>query len=906
MFTGIYVQLCEPAVMSKTCEKCGNPIDSSGTCSVCLISLGISQGAEQSELDQKLAALPSIGDLNEHFPQLEITRLVGRGGMGAIYHARQTALDRDVALKIIAKEVAGDTAFIERFEREAKTLARLSHPHIVTIFDFGRTVDGQAYLIMEFVDGINLREAMTSGSVDREDSPDLIATICKALEYAHAKGVVHRDIKPENILLGEDGTVKVADFGIAKIIDNSISTPTLTATRQVLGSLHYLAPEHLESPNQVDHRVDLYALGVVFYELLTGQLPLGRYEPPSAVRPEVDHRLDAVVMKALSRQPSQRYQSAAELESDLQQIGGSHAPHPVAEGRPSSVHSKGASVPFSIETFAGLAKSVGLVRALPGELKIEHRLQDTIFGAAKTNTRTISLPVESITSLDFVPNVFKSKLVISTDSMSALDSLPGAESGRVEMKIKRADNEMALRVVRSLGFSPSKPYLVSALAGDSASDVVKLHSGWTTFGVFMIFCGVVNAGLLAIAEVFIADRLDDVELVAAAVAAGVLFGPIIVIQILSGLLCIVARPIGVARTAALASMLPLTPGWVLSFPIGVWAYRWLRHDALEAKASARLSPAHVETTDVSQSMFWSTTSLFIPESRWGRRLLAVGNATAGALAIAAFVTFKFGLYPTTMTYRIVDSQASADDVSDRISQRIGSVGSVTPNYSRRRWSDSEDELGPRRLSVSTMARNRDVIRSMLSIESSVQMVQLESSSGGQADSNPRQELDLDSESDGSGASTRNHESNSNNESKPNNQSDESSKSDRKLSVASGLQLPADMRTISTGLGTTVTSDSQRHVIESRYVSSVSINRETLTIHLSSEGQESLLDSMTVDADFAGLGLVVDGQLEAFATLDDVSGRKIAFVLSRESNTSADAIIAAIRGPALSTDLELLD
>ena len=160
----------------------------------------------------------------------EIIEQAGAGGMGEVYRAKDTRLDRTVAIKILPDSIAGNAGFKERFEREAKTLARLSHPNIVTIFDFGRTIDGQAYLVMEFVDGINLREAMASNSVAREDALGLISTICKALEYAHSKGVVHRDIKPENILLGEDGTVKVADFGIAKIVDNSISTPTLTAT----------------------------------------------------------------------------------------------------------------------------------------------------------------------------------------------------------------------------------------------------------------------------------------------------------------------------------------------------------------------------------------------------------------------------------------------------------------------------------------------------------------------------------------------------------------------------------------------------------------------------------------------------------------------------------------------------
>jgi serine/threonine protein kinase len=851
--------------MSKTCEKCGKPLDKSGTCQVCLINLGISQGAEQSELDQKLSALPSIEDLNEHFPQLQITRLVGRGGMGAIYHARQTALERDVALKIIAKEVAGDTAFIERFEREAKTLARLSHPNIVTIFDFGRTIDGQAYLVMEFVDGINLREAMASNSVAREDALGLISTICKALEYAHSKGVVHRDIKPENILLGEDGTVKVADFGIAKIVDNSISTPTLTATRQVLGSLHYLAPEHLESPNQVDHRVDLYALGVIFYELLTGQLPLGRYEPPSAVSGGVDYRLDPVVMKALSRQPSQRYQNASELEGDLQRISGSQVdPQLSSGGSVSGSHhdssaQQGAFVPFTLETFAGLARSVGFVRATPGELKIEHRLQDAIFGSVKSDTRVTSIPVANITSIDFVPSVFQSKLVIATDSISTMDNLPGAESGRVELKIKRSDSEMALQVVRALGFSPSKPHLVAALAESSAAHAVKLHSGWTTFGVFMIFCGIVNAGLLAIAEVFIAEELDTPEMIAAAVGAAVLFGPVIAIQIVSGLLSLVARPIGFARAASLVSMIPITPAWILSCPIGIWAYRWLKQKPAEPLPS--LSPAQVETSDVSQSMFWSTTSLFIPESRWGRRLLAVGNVTAAALAIGAFATFKLGLYPTTMTYRIVDSTVSSDQVLEDVGQRIRSMGSIVSS-SRSVFGNEEARRNVSHFEIALTARNSDAIRQVLSIEGNVQIARLANNSD--------------------------------------------AKSKHKFSVVPGLDLPSETAITETDFRTTAAANESPNVIESKYVSRVSRDRGKLMIDLSRQGQEHLLDSETSKADFVGFGLVVDGHFEAFASPESVSGRKMTFTLSNDSGTTAEAIMAAVRGPVLATDLELLD
>ncbi|MEM8734942.1 MAG: serine/threonine-protein kinase, partial [Planctomycetota bacterium] len=221
---------------TQNCESCGAQLEASGECQPCLLQLGMSAaGAKPPGQQELLAVLPPLEELNQEFPGFELVRLIGRGGMGAIYQARQMNLDRGVAIKIIASEVSGDPAFIERFEREAKTLARLSHPHVVTVYDFGRTSNGMAYLIMEYVDGINLREAMNAGSVEPREALGMVSRICDALQYAHDKGVVHRDIKPENILLSEEGNLKVADFGIAKIIDDSIRTQDLTRRGQGRG-----------------------------------------------------------------------------------------------------------------------------------------------------------------------------------------------------------------------------------------------------------------------------------------------------------------------------------------------------------------------------------------------------------------------------------------------------------------------------------------------------------------------------------------------------------------------------------------------------------------------------------------------------------------------------------------------
>jgi predicted Ser/Thr protein kinase len=262
--------------------------------------------------------VPSIAQLSQHFPQWEVLDEIGRGGMGAVYRVRQPALDRIVALKILPPEVAADPAFAERFTREAQTLARLNHPHIVTVHEAG-TVDGLYYLLMEYVDGVNLRVAIRNATLNPAAALQVISQICSGLQYAHDHGVVHRDIKPENILLDRAGRVKIADFGLAKMVRGNREHVSLTETHQVLGTWHYMAPEQLEQPLGVDHRADIYALGVVFYELLTGELPLGHFKPPSQ-RGSSDTRLDEVVLKALEPTPGQRYQRADDLSGAVSEI----------------------------------------------------------------------------------------------------------------------------------------------------------------------------------------------------------------------------------------------------------------------------------------------------------------------------------------------------------------------------------------------------------------------------------------------------------------------------------------------------------------------------------------------------------------------------------------------------------
>jgi serine/threonine protein kinase/capsular polysaccharide biosynthesis protein len=261
---------------------------------------------------------PPVGELAKLFPQLELIELVGQGGMGAVYKARQPGLDRFVALKILPPIAAGDPGFAERFNREARALARLNHPNIVNVHDFGRA-GSLHYLIMEFVDGGNLRQVEAAGRLTPEQALAIVPQICEALQFAHNEGIVHRDIKPENILLDKKGRVKITDFGIAKMLGLSGGSPPLTGVRDVVGTPHYMAPEQLEKPQTVDHRADIYSLGVVFYEMLTGQLPLGKFAPPSR-KVHVDVRLDEVVLRALEQEPEMRYQQASQVKTAVETI----------------------------------------------------------------------------------------------------------------------------------------------------------------------------------------------------------------------------------------------------------------------------------------------------------------------------------------------------------------------------------------------------------------------------------------------------------------------------------------------------------------------------------------------------------------------------------------------------------
>ena len=387
------------------CPQCGTPLLAgalAGLCPACLLK----QGADETAMSGQAPPFqpPSISELAPLFPQLEILELIGKGGMGAVYKARQKQLERIVALKILPPGIGRAAAFAGRFAREAKALAKLNHPGIVTLYEFGHvqssagvsptsgshpsTINSQPlyYFLMEFVDGVNLRQLLHAGRIAPREALAIVPQICDALQFAHDQGIVHRDIKPENILLDRRGRVKVADFGLAKLVGevgqtflsagpgdfpvasssgantgqespvnpqtgkSALPPPALTDAGKVMGTPNYMAPEQVEHPNDVDHRADIYALGVVFYQMLTGELPGKPIVPPSSCTRGmvIDVRLDEVVLRALEKKPELRYQQVSEVKTMVETIVGNAVVPPAEPGvAPSSSSNKFVNEPPS-------------------------------------------------------------------------------------------------------------------------------------------------------------------------------------------------------------------------------------------------------------------------------------------------------------------------------------------------------------------------------------------------------------------------------------------------------------------------------------------------------------------------------------------------------------------------------
>lgn len=257
----------------------------------------------------------------------DIEQQIGEGGMAIVYRARDTLLNRTVALKVLRSQFGNDDDFVARFHREAQAAASLSHPNVVNIYDIGQD-DEMYYIVMEYIEGMTLKQYINEHApLDMNKAVDIGMQICDALDHAHQNELIHRDIKPHNILINKYGRIKVTDFGIAR----AVSSVTITHTGSVLGSVHYFSPEQAKGI-AAGAKSDLYSLGVVLYEMLTGELPFSgdspisvalkhlqeSYVAPRKLRPEIPQSLENVIIRAMAKEPMYRYESAREMLEDLQ------------------------------------------------------------------------------------------------------------------------------------------------------------------------------------------------------------------------------------------------------------------------------------------------------------------------------------------------------------------------------------------------------------------------------------------------------------------------------------------------------------------------------------------------------------------------------------------------------------
>jgi len=260
---------------------------------------------------------------------------LGRGGMGAVYLAEQPGLGREVAIKELILSAVADPTALKRFMQEAQVMARTSHPNLVQVHDLEQIGDAN-YIVLEFVRGKSLRDRINLGTMPLPQTFAVMHGVLQALDYAHKRSIVHRDMKPENVLMSEEGEVKVADFGIARLTDDSGAGSTATKTGTTVGTPQYMSPEQVAS-SKVDGRSDLYSAGIMFYELVVGQPPFTASEadgpftlmakhvqappkPPSVHRPGLDMGLEEVILKSLSKRPEERYQTGQEFDDAMSRV----------------------------------------------------------------------------------------------------------------------------------------------------------------------------------------------------------------------------------------------------------------------------------------------------------------------------------------------------------------------------------------------------------------------------------------------------------------------------------------------------------------------------------------------------------------------------------------------------------
>ena len=284
-----------------------------------------------SDSSQIIFQAPEIDQLAPLFPAYHIECLIATGGMGAVYRAVQKSLDRTVAIKILPREFSQDPNFCTIFEAEAKSMARLNHPNLIGVYDFGE-VNGMLFIIMEFVPGQSLFHSTHAQAIDPKEVMRLISAVCSGLAHAHENGIIHRDIKPSNILLDLQNEPKIGDFGLAHPVGTGHQEGA-----EIYGTPGYTAPEVVNNPKSVNHRADIFSVGVLLHELLTGKLPADDPRPASQIA-HCDLRFDAIIRRATAEVPEARYANAHQIIADISNIQNQVASAAAHPARPTARH----------------------------------------------------------------------------------------------------------------------------------------------------------------------------------------------------------------------------------------------------------------------------------------------------------------------------------------------------------------------------------------------------------------------------------------------------------------------------------------------------------------------------------------------------------------------------------------
>lgn len=295
--------------MSKTARGSGFVLPG-GADPLALLEVGLRPSAvAQGETGPPL----SVEEVGAMLPAYEVQRLIGQGGMGSVFAAVQRDLQRPVAIKVLAPALAETPGLSPRFRHESRLMASLQHPGVVQVYEAGETAEGHLYYVMELVEGEDLASRLRRGCLPLEDAVPLISQVADALHAAHRLGIVHRDVKPANIFLSPDGPPRLGDFGLALTAEQAAEALRLTRAGTTVGTLEYAAPEQLSRAHPVSPASDVFSLGVLTYEVLTGELPRGNFDPPSLRNPDVDAAFDSVVLRALQTDPARRHADAGEF-----------------------------------------------------------------------------------------------------------------------------------------------------------------------------------------------------------------------------------------------------------------------------------------------------------------------------------------------------------------------------------------------------------------------------------------------------------------------------------------------------------------------------------------------------------------------------------------------------------------